>query len=204
MTNILSHYRIVIMVAIIILSPIILSVLSTQYESCKFLKFLKKDCVPQTFQPGDPADELPSSSPDKIEFTVSSQEGWQDTGIIIDKGDYISIKASGTIVLDSDGRKAGPDGEAELPDMEFCTYLICRKDIRAHALLGRIGVSSLSDYTSGFQVGSDFNMYTDKPGHLFLGFNDLFVKADRSGLDSGGVGDNSGEFNVVITIAKKT
>ena len=32
--------------------------------------------------------------------------------------------------------------------------------------------------------------------------NILFVKKDRSGMDSGGVGDNTGSFSSIITITK--
>ena len=43
-----NNIRIVVMVAVLILSPILLSILASQYESCKFLK---KDCAPKTFPP---------------------------------------------------------------------------------------------------------------------------------------------------------
>ena len=48
MLSIRSHIRIIVMVAILILAPIILSVLATQYESCKFIK---KGCVPLIHPP---------------------------------------------------------------------------------------------------------------------------------------------------------
>ena len=201
MVSIGNYKGIIAMVTLLILLPIILSVLASQYEQCKLFR---KGCV---------LNKISQDYKESIEFTVSSQEGWQDTGVFINKGDYISIKSSGIIVLGSDGRKADSDGEidppkyvptvfAELTDKGFCTYLICRKDIRAHTLVGTIGMSDLHDYASGFQVGSDFSIYAEKSGNLFLGFNDLFIKDDRSGLDEGGAGDNSGQFNAVI-IAKK-
>ena len=47
MLSIRSHLRIIIMVAVLILAPIILSILVTQYEACKFIK---KGCA-QLFPP---------------------------------------------------------------------------------------------------------------------------------------------------------
>src|SRR5204862_42283 len=45
---------------------------------------------------------------------------------------------------------------------------------------------------------------TNSSGRLFLGFNDGFVMCNRSGLDIGGVGDNSGSFSANITITHAT
>ncbi len=39
------HYKIILMIAVLITVPILLSVLATQYEACKFIK---KDCIPKT------------------------------------------------------------------------------------------------------------------------------------------------------------
>jgi len=67
--------------------------------------------------------------------------------------------------------------------------------------VGRIGSSDLTDFTTGFFVGSNFNEVATETGRLFLGYNDGFVRPDRSGLDSGAVGDNSGSFIAEIAIA---
>ena len=69
--------------------------------------------------------------------------------------------------------------------------------------LGRIGNPELTDFTNGFNVGSDLSTTAADSGNLYLGFNDGFVKTDRSGLDSGAVADNSDEFAINIIVKPK-
>lgn len=141
------------------------------------------------------------------DFAVSSGAAWQDTGFDVNVGDQVRIVASGTVRYDSDGRTATPNGSGTGAAMLFsngtCIYLICGPAIPAGSLVGRIGSSNLADFTSGFFVGTDFNLTVAQSGRLYLGFNDGFVMPNRSGLDSGGVGDNNGSFSTTITITRR-
>ena len=260
MLAIRSHLRIIVMVAVLILAPIILSILVTQYESCKFIKkdcaslipaqnyvkpgelnqFLdevvcvdtKPDATPPVYKDlntgkcytfvAAPGSSPPPSNANLVwiggdkdanylsykEFVVSSKSGWQDTGISLNKGDAVEINSSGIIKFDSSGRNAIPDGYsgaflAEKNSVGICRFLLCKETLPAWTLVGRIGAADLIDYTSGFNIGSHYNFVAENSGNLFLGFNDEFVSADRSGLDGGGVGDNQGDFKAFIKISKK-
>lgn len=137
--------------------------------------------------------------------SVSSQAAWQDSGCDVTSGDRISISASGTIRFDSAGATASPNGSgrgAATAGPGGCTFLLCGSSIPQHSLVGRIGSNSLQNSTAGFFVGSSFSTTSSSTGRLYLGFNDGFVRPDRSGLDSGGVGDNSGTFSATITVSR--
>ena len=250
------------MISLLILLPILLSVLATQYETCHIIKHnCTSSFSPQNYvKPIDlnkPMDEVvcndinraatkivymdlntgkcygpvatlgnsppPSNAnlvciggdscnrkntiPDFIKFIVSSTEGWQDTGLLIEKGDTIEITASGIIRADYSGVLATPDGipvgeKRTVGEGWTCTYLICGEDIKAKTLVGRIGNPDLNDYSSGFFVGSVFEMISPKSGELFLGFNDGLVAPDRSSLYQDAIADNSGSFTAVIRVFK--
>lgn len=121
--------------------------------------------------------------------------GWIDTTLTVSLREVIKVNATGTIRYDSIGKIAVPDGS---DDRTLSPNLLV--PTAAHgSLVGRIGDGSLKD-PSGFTAGSSFCKIADKAGSLFLGFNDGYVQEDRSDLDVGGVGDNSGSFEVDITI----
>jgi hypothetical protein len=126
--------------------------------------------------------------------------GWIDTGLTINAGDTLQIEAVGSIQFDAAGRMADPDGN---PDGDpFASSLV--PTLAAHTLVGRIGASGSLTDESGFLIGSSFNQVVSASGKLFLGFNDGYVKEDRSGLDSGAQGDNSGAYTVNATVGSSS
>jgi hypothetical protein len=132
-------------------------------------------------------------------FTVSSTAAWQNTGVFVNAGDLLGITATGSIRFDSAGRTADPNGDPDGDSiLGLINYLV--PSVQPHTLVGRIGTSGDLTDLSGFLVGSSFSQVVGSSGHLFLAFNDGFVRADRSGLDSGGVGDNDGSFLATITV----
>lgn len=137
-----------------------------------------------------------------VTVDVSSQVAWTDTGLDVKAGDFLIITASGVITLDTDGKQSTPEGRQDLGGASSgCNYLVF--DTVPHALVGQIGASS-SLSGSGFYVGANFSAPVNSSGRLFLGFNDGFVKCNRSGLDSGGVGDNSGSFSAKVIVIPST
>ena len=80
-----------------------------------------------------------------------------------------------------------------------CTFLVCGAAIPQGALVGRIGSSALTDFSTGFVAGANYSAVAAASGRLYLGFNDGFVLVSRSGLDAGGVADNTGAFTVTVT-----
>lgn len=131
-------------------------------------------------------------------LVTSNPGGWIDTGLTINAGDTLQLAASGSIRFDSAGRTADPDGKPDGGSIASSLVPILPGQI----LVGRIGASgSLADL-SGFFVGSSFKEVITVSGKLFLGFNDGYVKQDRTGLDIGAVADNSGSFTVNILITR--
>ncbi|MDP7179935.1 MAG: hypothetical protein QF824_01580, partial [Candidatus Woesearchaeota archaeon] len=139
-------------------------------------------------------------------LSLTGKTHWVDTGMDFSEGDILSIEASGTMMFDSDGRASNPDGQvnpssdsiARVDGNGNCKHLLCGDDVASSALVGRIRNNGLGDYSSGFVVGSDFTKLIGQGGRLYLGYNDGYVRPDRSGLDMGGVGDNSGSFSVTL------
>lgn len=149
-----------------------------------------------TFISGIVADQALAA--DVANVTVSSKVAWTDTGLDVQAGDLISITASGTVIFDSAGESATPDGRPDRGNGCGCNHLVfCAVP---QSLVGWIGDASSLTEPGGFFVGSVFDGVASTSGKLFLGFNDGFVKCDRSGLDVGGVGDNSGSFTAEVEI----
>ncbi|MBI4454770.1 MAG: alpha/beta fold hydrolase [Acidobacteria bacterium] len=144
-----------------------------------------------------------TASAQSVTISVSSKAAWTDSGLVVQAGDLITISGSGSIQYDSAGSTVGPDGFDTTSSA--CNYLITASPVRTHSLVGNIANASSLD-GKGFFVGSNFQgtvpiaNTTSPTGKLFLGFNDGFVRCDRSGLDSGGVADNSGSFTATITV----
>jgi hypothetical protein len=135
---------------------------------------------------------------------VSSEEAWVSTGVDVTAGDRLTITAAGTIRFSSAGDTATPNGSGRgdaLAGSSGCVYLVCGAGIPVQSLVGRIGSPALTDVT-GFLVGGSYNNSARTSGRLYVGFNDGFVRPDRTGLDSGGVLDNSGSFTVNISITR--
>lgn len=162
--------------------------------------------TPATPTPSNPTPTpQPTTTVCQRTVSVSGQTAWQDTGCDVATGDRISISASGSIRFDSSGSTASPNGSGRgsaTAGSGGCNFLLCGASIPQHSLVGRSGSSSLQDFTTGFFAGSSFATTSGSSGRLYLGFNDGFVRPDRSGLDSGGVGDNSGSFSATITISR--
>jgi len=124
---------------------------------------------------------------------------------MVSAGDRIGIDAFDVVEYAGRDTSTGPNGTGNPTNAgeSGCTWLVCGgNSIPSHSLVGRIGNGNLSDSTTGFFIGSKFNMTASSSGELYLGFNDSFVLPDRSGLNSGGVGDNSGSFITKIYVTR--
>ena len=107
---------------------------------------------------------------------VSGTEQWTDTGLTLSRGDRVTFKAEGTVKMSPDPNDtAGPAGSRRLaPDAPL-------RQQGAGTLIARIGDGP------PISVGASRTI-TAPGGRLFLGVNDDYL------------GDNSGEFRVVVTI----
>lgn len=115
-------------------------------------------------------------------IVVASTQQWTPTGLTVRRGERVSINSTGEIVLSPDANdKAQTAGAfsqrkavgSPLPE-EF-----------AGALIARIGNGQ------PFAIGNQTSLVMPASGPLYLGINDDVL------------GDNSGQFNVVITRSRR-
>lgn len=112
---------------------------------------------------------------------VNGKQTWTDTGIEIQKGDQISISASGTVYANGTVY-GGPDGISNRPDWDvYCVV----KGKPHEGLIMKIGNGK------AVFVGSSFTYTAQESGKLYLGVNDTDV------------GNNKGEFIANVTVENK-
>ena len=116
-------------------------------------------------------------------IVVGAQSDWVDTGIALRVNDIIDIAATGRIFYDSGrDRFADPNGAAGRPATAAAP--IPYRDIGA--LVGKIGNGE------PFEVGASLtNFRAGNAGRLMLRVNDDVLK------------DNSGQFNVTVTVTRR-
>jgi hypothetical protein len=139
---------------------------------------------------------------------VLSREPWTDTGISIEPGDRVQIRAWGTVVIDraKTARSVGPNGIAT--SGAGCQYLVTIPSISAESLVGNVADAVTLD-GSGFPVGTHLSAVapfagaSQPRGHLYLGVNHPLIACDRSGYDSWGLrNDTSGAFTAEIIVSR--
>jgi hypothetical protein len=108
-------------------------------------------------------------------FTVSSQQQWLPTGLMVNRGEIFIVRATGQITVGGDGNPtASPagtgktDGANPLPNLS------------TGALIGRIGDGQ------PFAIGTQTRIPASANGQLFLGVNDSHLE------------DNRGNFQVEV------
>lgn len=134
---------------------------------------------------------------------ISSRQAWTDTGLVVARGDFIFIKATGSVNYAPTSPATGPDGTSNAAGGS--SFLVLDPSVRAQSLVGNVGAAASLD-GKGFFVGSDFQARvpigntSTRTGRLFLGFNDGFIAGDRSGMNQGAVDDNYGSFWASISV----
>ncbi len=114
-------------------------------------------------------------------IVVQAARGWIDTGINVQRGDRISIEASGTVTLSNNGSDiAEPAGSRNGRRAEAAPL----RDDPAGALIARI------DNGAPMFVGSRRTFATTDTGRLYLAVNDDFFQ------------DNTGEYRATITVGR--
>jgi sRNA-binding regulator protein Hfq len=131
----------------------------------------------------DPPAEKPTRKPTGLVRTqtvdIVAKRDWTSTGLIVKRGDRITINASGTVTLDQGGeRTSGPDG-VELSD--------ARKLMPDHPTGALIAVIS-SDNDDFIFIGRSAEFVATRDGLLFLSVNE------------GVLADNTGSYKAVIEI----
>ena len=141
--------------------------------------------------------------PDLIRvLDVPATAPWTDTGIDLQPGDRVQIRAWG-VARFAKNVSAGPRGSSEGGG---CTYVVKNPGVAAHSLVGNVAPGITFD-GGGFFVGSSWAGTVPMPGasaqagHLLLGVNDSSMMCDRSGYDSWAFrNNNSGAFTAEVTV----
>jgi hypothetical protein len=108
-------------------------------------------------------------------YTVSAQQAWSSTGIILNRGEVFTVNASGEISIGAgDNTKATPNGTGRVdPGSPL-------PNVPTGTLIGRIANGQ------PFVIGTQTRVTAPAAGQLFLGVNDSHF------------GDNQGAFQVEI------
>jgi hypothetical protein len=115
---------------------------------------------------------------------VPGTRAWTSTGLVLRRGDRVSITASGTVfhnVGDPQRGFVGPAGATGRPELRQFNVL---KDADHGALLGRVAGKDV------FVVGAAKKFTAAAPGALELGVNDA------------GLENNSGAFVARVTVTR--
>lgn len=135
---------------------------------------------------------------------VPATEPWTDTGIDVQPGDRIEIRAWG-VVRFAGGQTAPPNGTGRGGG---CEFVVTDASAPAQALVGNVAPALTFD-GRGFVVGASWKGTvpvagaTASAGRLFLGVNDRAMACDRSGYDSWGFrNDNAGAFNAEVFVTR--
>jgi len=153
---------------------------------------------------------LPSTRPDVSAIVnVAATSPWTDTGIVVQRGDRIEMRAWGTIKFDalSGSNSVGPAGSG--PSTGSCEYVVTDPHVAAHSLIANVAEQMTFD-GRGFQVGTSWKGTapiagtTAETGRLLVGVNDRAMMCDRGGYDSWAFRNrNSGAFTASITITRR-
>lgn len=117
-------------------------------------------------------------------FVVKANQEWQNSGIYLTEGSFITIEANGEVHTVADGDSSGPDGQDWNP---YCSQYtggmtICAlEDSPYGALVGKIGEDGIP-----FLMGSSNSLTPEVSGYLYLVVND----------NLGFYEDNQGEFHI--------
>lgn len=134
-----------------------------------------------------------------LRVVVSADQNWTDTGLDVEEGQELYFKASGMISLQKGNPMAycGPEGynlktvQQPLPEENM------------GALIGRVvylvsvekdeetGEEIRNEIVKEFAIGAEKRVQMPINGRLFLGINENVV------------GDNSGEFEVILILVEK-
>lgn len=123
----------------------------------------------------------PHSQAEMLVHRVFAYRQWQSTGLYLEKGETVSLTASGQWSYSPWVGLHGPEGGRWAPAF----YPMQTPPALGGALLGRVGEAG-----DLFYVGHRAQYTVSAPGFLYLGINDDLL------------GDNVGELTVSITVTQ--
>lgn len=140
---------------------------------------------------------------------VAASDPWVDTGLVLEAGDRVTIRAWGSISVDLSfaTRTVSPGG---LPFRgRACEHLLLDEGVREHALVADVAQApSLEGRGVGigakWEGTAPFTQTTAATGSLLLGINHNHMACDRSGYDSWALrNDSRGAFTAEVTVAHR-
>lgn len=111
-------------------------------------------------------------------IVVNSKQRWTNTGIVVRRGETLTLNTTGEIRLSTNGEDIAPAAGSTSGRMAAGSPM---PNAPAGALIGRIGNGA------PFGIGNQTTLVAPASGQLFLGVNDSDLN------------DNTGEFRVEIT-----
>lgn len=149
----------------------------------------------------------PDPSKTIVTVVVPANTPWTDTGIDVQAGDALEIRAWGRATVDSlTSKTASPTGLGRGPG--GCAFVVTDPAVPAYALVGNVSPDVTFD-GRGFYVGPSWkgsvpvSGTSARSGRLLLGLNGNAVLCDRSGFDSWAFGVNrSGWFTAEIALTR--
>jgi hypothetical protein len=141
----------------------------------------------------------PSHAQSTYNLVIPATTPWTDTGIYVAAGTTLQITATGTVYYGYESQQITDANGGDYTGIKYFATDVLSNTI-CNSLIGKIGGSSslgtgitipegIAGNGPGF-VGTSYQEYIANSGELFLGFNDqqtLYY-------------DNSGSFNVVVTV----
>lgn len=131
-------------------------------------------------------------APSTFDLQVPVESPWFDTGIDLASGDDVKMHASGAVRYGPNGPQTTDANGGNFDGQKFFSTAVLPNTVIC-SLIGKVGDTPVPSGTSGDGpgfVGTDYHETMTTSGRLFLGFNDQV----------GQFGDNSGAFEVTITI----
>ncbi|MBW2020560.1 MAG: hypothetical protein JRI58_10845 [Deltaproteobacteria bacterium] len=118
-----------------------------------------------------------ATKPGEREVKVSGTKPWIDTGIDVNKGQEIIVRAEGEVYINKK-TPCTPNGVKD-PNIKPITKLIWRtynvtSDAMHGALIGKLGQQG-----KPFLVGKELKFRADSAGRLYLGINDKDMKNNQ-------------------------
>jgi hypothetical protein len=134
--------------------------------------------------------QVSGTIPGSASVAVPANQPWTDTGVNLNPGDIVSISASGSVSLTSDGRIPPQSPSGYLPNCRAVPvgYALGAAPFPAPllacwSLIGRVGTAGTI-----YEIGSKRSFQVRTGGRLFLGIND------------NNLNDNSGNWTAIIVV----
>jgi hypothetical protein len=130
----------------------------------------------------------PNSPPNPLSISIPATRPWTPTGIIVEEGQIVTVRAAGKIIVSDHNPPMSPDGTGKAcwPNPSIHYWHFPAQNLSCSSLIGKIGDGE------PFEVGSSQQFRATTLGLLSLGVNDNWFA------------DNHGSWEVTIFRKEKS